>query len=166
MIKYVSDMKDIVMVEIGCYSGDSTSIFASDNNIKMIHAIDPWQNGYDDSDGASKSRPMELVEKMFDQKMAPHKDKLKKYKMPGDEAVDKFEDESLDLVYIDGNHQYEAVKNDIIKWLPKVKKTGYITGHDIKRDSVRKAVHEVLGIPHKKFIDTSWLFKVSDLDKD
>jgi len=41
-----------------------------------------------------------------------------------------FTDESVDFVYIDANHAYEFVKNDIEYWFPKVKKGGYIMGHD------------------------------------
>jgi hypothetical protein len=41
-----------------------------------------------------------------------------------------FEDESLDFVYIDANHAYSFVKQDISLWWPKVKKGGWICGHD------------------------------------
>ena len=43
---------------------------------------------------------------------------------------DMFQDESLDFVYIDANHAYEWVKTDIKCWFPKVKKGGYLMGHD------------------------------------
>jgi hypothetical protein len=38
--------------------------------------------------------------------------------------------EGLDFVYIDGNHDYEYVKNDIANYFPKVKKGGVIGGND------------------------------------
>jgi hypothetical protein len=41
-----------------------------------------------------------------------------------------FPDESLDFVYIDANHAYDYVKDDILNWYPKVKKGGYLCGHD------------------------------------
>ena len=41
-----------------------------------------------------------------------------------------FEDNSLDFVYIDANHAYEYVKEDIELWYPKVKSGGYVMGHD------------------------------------
>jgi hypothetical protein len=49
------------------------------------------------------------------------------------DAAKDFEDESLDFVYIDANHDYESVKADIEAWLPKVKKGGIISGHDYCR---------------------------------
>lgn len=45
-------------------------------------------------------------------------------------AVDMFPDNSLDFVYIDANHAYDYVVQDIKLWYPKVKKEGYLLGHD------------------------------------
>lgn len=47
-----------------------------------------------------------------------------------DVAADIFADKSLDFVYIDANHAYDFVKQDIELWYPKVKKGGYLGGHD------------------------------------
>lgn len=45
-------------------------------------------------------------------------------------ASEMFEDGSLDFVYIDANHAYDYVKQDIEVWYPKVKEGGYLLGHD------------------------------------
>ena len=45
-------------------------------------------------------------------------------------AADMFERESLDFVYIDANHAYDFVVEDIKLWYPKVKSGGYLCGHD------------------------------------
>jgi hypothetical protein len=47
-----------------------------------------------------------------------------------DIASQLFEDESLDFVYIDANHAYDWVVQDIELWYPKVKKGGILWGHD------------------------------------
>jgi hypothetical protein len=41
-----------------------------------------------------------------------------------------FPDGSLDLVFIDGNHGYSHVKQDVLAWLPKVSASGVLCGHD------------------------------------
>ena len=46
------------------------------------------------------------------------------------DAVRDFDDESLDFVYIDGNHLYEYVMQDIIEWTKKVRRGGMVAGHD------------------------------------
>ena len=47
-----------------------------------------------------------------------------------EQAVNLFEDGSLDFVYLDGNHAYDFIKQDIELWYPKVKKGGIVAGHD------------------------------------
>ena len=39
-------------------------------------------------------------------------------------------DESLDFVYIDGDHLFDAVVQDIIAWMPKIKLGGIMALHD------------------------------------
>ena len=46
------------------------------------------------------------------------------------EAVKDFDDESLDFVYIDGNHKFDYVMTDLIFWAQKVKSGGMIALHD------------------------------------
>jgi hypothetical protein len=41
-----------------------------------------------------------------------------------------FEDDCFDFVYIDANHAYDFVIQDIELWYPKVKEGGYLLGHD------------------------------------
>jgi len=40
------------------------------------------------------------------------------------------ENETLDFVFIDADHSYEAVKEDLLAWVPKVRKGGIVSGHD------------------------------------
>jgi len=63
------------------------------------------------------------------------------------EIAKSYANESLDFVWIDALHEYEYVKADIIAWLPKIKKGGYLGGHDYVEghaNGVEKAVKEML----------------------
>lgn len=46
------------------------------------------------------------------------------------DALNDFEDNSLDFVYIDGNHTLPYIAQDIFGWEKKVRKGGIISGHD------------------------------------
>lgn len=48
------------------------------------------------------------------------------------EVVDLIKDNSIYLLFIDGEHTYEAVKRDFEMFLPKVVSKGYIVIHDIE----------------------------------
>lgn len=60
------------------------------------------------------------------------------------DAVLDFDNESLDFVYIDANHDYDNVKRDIQEWSKKVKKGGIVSGHDyVPKTGVVRAVGEL-----------------------
>lgn len=68
--------------------------------------------------------------------------------------------EDLDFVFIDGNHGHEYVLADIKAWAPKVRKGGYIIGHDYysnkdSKECVKRAVEAVFGSDYK-VIDSCW----------
>ena len=68
-----------------------------------------------------------------------------------------FDDSSVDLVFIDANHTYEHVKEDIEAWYPKIRDGGILSGHDFSGDfpGVEKAVREYFE-PKKKDIFLSY----------
>jgi hypothetical protein len=54
--------------------------------------------------------------------------------------INKFEDNSLDLIYIDGDHSFEGCYEDLKNWYPKLKVGGFILNDDYNWESVKKAV--------------------------
>jgi len=142
------------MVEIGCYSGESTVEFA--RKFDLVYAVDCW-----DDQICRMSEAINVVEKRFDERVKTFSN-IVKMKKTGDVAVLVFEDHSLDFVYIDARHEYCYVRNDISKWVKKVKKGAHIGGHDFHVDhfGVIKAVKELFGNPLKVFSDASWLVEV------
>jgi predicted O-methyltransferase YrrM len=68
------------------------------------------------------------------------------YRSSSRDAAAEFTDDTFDWIYLDGDHSYEAVLNDLITWRPKVRRGGVLAGDDLNwRDekgtrSVRLAV--------------------------
>jgi len=52
------------------------------------------------------------------------------FKMKSHHACKYVPNDSLDFIYIDGNHKYDYVMMDLINWIPKIKKGGILSGHD------------------------------------
>lgn len=141
------------VVEIGSFSGVSSELFAK--FAEWVYCVDIWNSdpNYFEIDGAKIDQAL-----IHFNEMAKDYPNIIQKKMGSLTAVNQFEDESVDLVYIDGRHDYDSVIADIKAWLPKVKKGGYVTGHDIDLDGDRvlKAVTEAFGSDYKTYADTSW----------
>jgi predicted O-methyltransferase YrrM len=69
---------------------------------------------------------------------------IKLLKMTSHEASKLFDNDYFDFVFIDADHAYEHVREDIDDWMPKIKKGGILAGHDYSpsQPGIRKAVDE------------------------
>ncbi len=113
--------------EIGVYRGKFTETFAK-KGLK-IHAIDPWI-GYKGSGRSEQKQDMQDYNYECAKKaLAPYPNCtiIRKTSM---DALADFEDESLDFVYIDGDHRFPFIAQDLFAWSRKVKKGGIVSGHD------------------------------------
>jgi predicted O-methyltransferase YrrM len=64
------------------------------------------------------------------ERLKPHAGRYAVHRALSQEAVEHFADESLDFVYIDANHGFEAVQADMRLWFPKIRPGGVLAGHD------------------------------------
>ena len=145
------------MIEIGTFTGESTVLFG--DHFENVIGIDPMLPDYDKADETSKFNFNEVFD-MFVDRIKEY-DNISLVQKTSDDAVNDFEDESFDFVYIDGIHTYDQVKKDIQNYLPLVKKGGVIGGHDYVNGGhlvgVYNAVNEMFGKPDKVFVDRSWI---------
>ena len=80
-------------------------------------------------------------------------------------ADHQFDDGSVDFVYVDADHTWEAVQTDIEEWLPKIRPGGILAGHDYleaeKWPGVREAVEErFAGKADVTTYPNSWVWRV------
>ncbi len=114
--------------EIGVYKGRFIRGFC-EVGLKM-YAIDYW-TPYPDFDRIEPAR-IERQEYLYHQarKLLSRYKNATVIRKTSMEALADFEDESLDFVYIDGNHILKYVVEDIDGWSKKVRKGGIVAGHD------------------------------------
>ena len=162
--------RDLVGAEVGVYDGWHALDMMETLPIKKLFLVDPYQayGEYYESVGNPRKSQKALDERMAVAKKVLEKygDKVEFIRKFSEEAAKLIPDESLDFVYIDGNHQYEFVKKDIESWYPKVKKGGIIGGDDYtscpeteaEQFGIFKAVHEFFDTKRKKisFYNTDW----------
>jgi len=166
MIEYInrrSPTKNMRLLEIGAYTGESTAIFCQ--HFKHVTTIDPYKDSYDPRDYVCHFSPMSKVYAAFRTRMSKYNN-YKLIKKTSDEAIKEIADQPVvhcfDVVYIDGMHQYAQVKRDILNYRAVVNRGGFVTGHDYSvtwAGNVDKAVNEIYGKPDVVFNDTSWLVR-------
>jgi hypothetical protein len=119
-------------VEIGVCSGRYSEIICRYNPKVKLFCVDPWQD-YDEYPERHLHKNGFAIDVAKDHEDA--KSRLSKYNctLIRDFSVDvarNFIDESLDFIYIDGNHSFPYVIADLAAWSRKVKVGGIISGHD------------------------------------
>jgi predicted O-methyltransferase YrrM len=155
LIAYIGDTKQLSMIEIGTFIGESTIIFAE--HFKSVIGIDPFLAGYDPEDPTSRFDFNEVYQEYLSRtKPFPN---IKTITLTSDDAISQLEGQIFDFIYIDGLHQYEQVKTDITNYMRFIKPNGIIAGHDYGPTwpGVAVAVNEIFGEPDNIFQDTSWI---------
>ena len=119
-----------VGAEVGVSKGRYSKWLCIKHRKLKLYCIDPWI-AYDEYVERHGEKGQVLLNEEFEitkKRLAPFKCELiRKSSM---DAVKDFKDESLDFVFIDGNHSFEYVVDDIAAWSKKVKKGGIVAGHD------------------------------------
>ena len=159
---YVNPLENLTIVEVGVARGGNVldTFDKIDEFIEYFIGIDPYVSGYDESDIFSQKKQEEMdycYSYVLNKIQNP---KFKLYRTTSKKISPLFNNESVDAVYIDGDHTYEGVLNDITSWKDKVKKGGIIVGDDYELfDGVREAVKK--SFKNFDVKDNSW-FVIKD----
>ena len=153
MMDLIHAIHPTVCVEIGVFGG--SSIYPTASALKYekagkIYAIDPWAKeectkGYVAEDPNYEWWSKVNLEKVFCEfKKMLESNHLTPYcaimRMTSVKALSSFQDGSIDILHIDGNHSEDVAFADIEMFLPKVKSGGYIWFDDVDWVSTNKAV--------------------------
>lgn len=113
-----------VGAEIGVRRGNYSRHLCAQNPNLLLHCIDPW-------DAYDRAYTAQRQERIYQEAVANlqglNVQILRKSSM---DALADFKDESLDFVFIDGNHSFDHVCPDIIFWSKKVRSGGIVSAHD------------------------------------
>jgi predicted O-methyltransferase YrrM len=145
-------------VEGGAWLGKSSAYLCDLAKDRInVYIVDTWKGSKEEIETAHKLATETDIYQIFLENMGDRK--FTPIRKESIEASKDFEDESCDVVFIDMDHSYEAVKQDLIHWFPKVKKGGYIAGHDIDWPGVSKAINEFFPKEKLQAVSaTSWMF--------
>lgn len=139
MAELFAELGFIVGVEIGVRDGGYSKTLMEANPNLLLYGVDPYEPHQGYRDHVRKST-FEAFEKEAHDKL----DGFKNYHFIrdySDKAVERFDDNSLDFVYIDGDHSFYNCTQDIELWSKKVRHGGIISGDDYFKHKGNARIH-------------------------
>lgn len=131
LAKKFTEMGFKVGAEVGVNQGKYSAYLLETVPGLKLYSIDNWEGKYQGAEEIAT-------------------EKLSKYPgstiLRGDsvEVSSRIADETLDFIYIDGDHTEWGVERDLKAWMPKVKKGGIISGHDWQLPAVRGTLKRLI----------------------
>lgn len=158
-----------IAVEVGSWLGRSTLVLSSRMPTdSVLYAVDTWAGVPDDPEQHDRLYAgagdvygaflRNLGGPIDAGRVAP----LRMTSLEGAaELLRRHGEGSVDLVFVDADHRYEAVHADILAYLPLVRPGGLLCGHDLGWPGVRRAIDELL--PGYRTAPTSiWYYRVPE----
>jgi hypothetical protein len=137
----LASRKDMLGAEIGVRYGENAIFLIDALDIEKFYLIDPYE-AYEEYEKQWNNQMMTEAESTAKENLGgfANVNFIKKYSEDAIADLPK----NLDFVYIDGNHEYDYVKGDILNYWPIVKEGGILAGHDYTRSfpGVVEAVDE------------------------
>ena len=138
----IESLNPKVFVELGTHTGNSYFAFCqsvkTNKQDTKCYAVDTWMG--DEQAGLYND---EIYLKVNEHNIENYDSFSTLLRMTFDEALNKFENGSVNLLHIDGLHTYEAVKHDYETWLPKMAPGGVIIFHDTQVFEENFGVHRL-----------------------
>jgi predicted O-methyltransferase YrrM len=126
-----------VFVEIGCYKGKSTCY--------MIDAIKRSGKKISFYVFDNFSTLGDVEQEFLDNLGGDRLSRIKFLKRDSVVASRRFEDSSVDFVFIDTDHYASQLSKELIAWIPKMKPGGLVSGHDHHHNDLKDAF-DIVGV--------------------
>jgi hypothetical protein len=111
--------------------GNFSKYLLQNTDVKTLLLVDPYKNfAIEEYTDAMNSYDQQKEFEECQKKLIDYNDRTQFIKKTSVEACNEFEDESVDFIYIDGNHAYEYVYSDLENYWKKLKKNGILAGDD------------------------------------
>lgn len=172
ILEWINDIPSPHGVEVGVFGGDLSKRLLRRRDLSL-DMVDSWEEAQPDG-GYSRSGDFHasldqnaqdayMQRAMLITEFAASRRRV--IRMRSVVAATHYKNESLDFVFLDADHSYEAVQADIAAWLPKVRPGGILCGHDYANEAyplwgVARAVDEAFGPQVELGKNYTWRIRV------
>lgn len=140
-------------LEIGVYKGYNTAIIGQQRNNAFIYGVDPWADISSPEYKATRDyiafENDNVHEANYQEALAHNwfllsQGRIELHRKSAKQAIDIFDDNSLDMVFLDGDHSRQAVSEEMNLYWHKVKPNGYLAGHDYNHPNFLSGVKDAV----------------------
>ncbi len=155
ILVWIENIRNPIGAEIGVFRGRTSRTLLATRGALTLYMVDSWATTPAD---AAYARSGDFHSKLSQDEQDAHFEAAKQnvafahkraiiLRAPSLLAAATIADASLDFAFIDADHSYEGCKADINAWWPKIKKGGFLSGHDYENPDyplfgVKRAVDE------------------------
>jgi beta-1,4-mannosyl-glycoprotein beta-1,4-N-acetylglucosaminyltransferase len=152
-----------IIAELGCWKGRSLSSVADiikEKNILVV-SVDTFTGSVSESEGMASpiDAAKENIRDIFDNSMLQVGLIPNVLQTTTHKASEQFKDNYFDFIFIDADHTYESVKQDIQDWYPKLKRGCLLAGHDCQWKGVADALTSEFGHLVLTNWDNIWFYQ-------
>ena len=113
--------------EIGVCDGRYSQILCENIPGLKLYCVDTWKTYSENSQDGTQQQLNKCLRMTLDRLKNYDATIIMKWSL---DAAREIKNESLDFIYIDANHKFDYVMEDIIAWTRKVRVGGIVSGHD------------------------------------
>jgi predicted O-methyltransferase YrrM len=132
--------------EIGTARGSYAITLCVNNPDVKLYCVDAWST-YDGLNDYTDQNQLDEYLTAAMKRLEPYKNVEIEHGLSM-EVVKRFKDESLDFVYIDANHEFPYVAEDLFYWSKKVRPGGIVSGHDYLKTPRKDGMVQVKEVVH------------------
>jgi len=129
---YCNKVTNPKLLEIGVFKGDFLDYLVKNCAVGSIDAVDLFEGVTCSGDVDGNNVEHYDIGKSYTELLTKYTgmSTIQLYKSDSVKFLQSKDDNTYDIIYIDGDHSYNGVKNDLINAFSKIKNGGYIMGHD------------------------------------
>jgi hypothetical protein len=133
--------EDGIFVEVGTFKAEFAERLLLLCEPRKLYCVDPYERHADYKDTINTRVSFEPIYRDARARMARYGNRVEFIRAYSVNAAEKFSEGTIDFVYIDANHAFKYVYQDLCLWYAKLKIGGLICGHDAHDtdDGVRDA---------------------------
>lgn len=132
MIKHYCNDNNINILEIGVFKGEFLNYIVDNCSYSNVEGVDLFEGMFGSCDHNGNNMITANLNEEFKLLSEKYKDNenVNVYKSHSTPYLESQKDDKYHIIYIDADHSYQTVKQDLLSSFPKIKDGGYLMGHD------------------------------------